>query len=107
MRVDRCPTCRRRLVRSSEANRRYWALIHLMAERIKPKKQAYSAETWHTWAKSKWLGCVDVKLPNGETLIIPNSTADLDTAAFNDYMTQVEQWANQQNVYLEDVEDAT
>ena len=106
MRIDRCPTCRRRITRSSEANRRLWAIYHLIAERIHPKRQAYSADQWHLFFKSRFLGCVDVKMPNGETFIIPNSTATLDTAQFNDYMTRVEVWANEKSVYLEDDERA-
>lgn len=106
MRTDRCPTCKRRLKRSSEANRRYWALLHRLAEKLKPRGQTYSADTFHLWAKSKFLGCADVVLPGGRTLSIPHSTADLDTAAFNEFMTAVEAWANEQGVFLEDMEGA-
>ena len=104
--IDRCPTCKRRIKRSSEANRRYWAILHLLSERIKPRGNAHSAETWHLWCKSKFLGCTDHVLPSGKTMTIPNSTAELDTAAFNDYMTAVEAWANERGVYLEDMENA-
>jgi hypothetical protein len=62
----------------------------------------HSAETWHLWARSKWLGCDDFKLPSGKTLTIPRSTAGLDVAEFSDYMTAVEAWANEHDVYLED-----
>lgn len=102
MRLERCPTCKRRMTRSFNANRRYWALLHVMAETLKPQGQIFSAETWHTWAKSKFLGCDDVKLPSGKVLAIPRTTATLDTAAFNNYMTAVEAWANQHGCYLED-----
>lgn len=102
MKVDRCPLCKRRQTRSSEANRRYWALLHVMAEKLQPQGQAYSADQWHLYCKSRWLGADDVKLPNGKVIVIPRSTADLDTSAFNDYMTAVEAWANERNCYLED-----
>lgn len=100
---DRCPTCKRKHKRSSEANRRYWALLHVMAETIKPGA-TYSADQWHMWARSKFLGCDDHKLPGGGVLTIPRSTADLDTGAFNDYMTQVEAFANERGAFLEDRE---
>jgi hypothetical protein len=90
------------MVRSNEANRRYWALLHVMAEKLRPLDQTYSAEQWHLYAKSRWLGADDVKVPNGKVIVIPRSTADLDTAAFNDYMTAVEAWANEHGCYLED-----
>jgi hypothetical protein len=106
MKQDRCPTCKRRITRSSAANRRYWALLHLLSERLKPRGQQFSAETFHLWAKSKWLGCQDFILPNGKTLVIPNNSSDLDTPEFNDYMTAVEAWANERGIYLEDSEAA-
>jgi len=106
MRVDRCPVCKRRTTRSSESNRRYWALLHVLAEEVKPAGVAYSADQWHTYCKSRFLGCDDMTLPNGKTLTIPKSTANLDTGAFNDYMTEVEAWANERGVYLEDRENA-
>lgn len=102
--IARCPTCKRRMTRSSEANKRYWALLHLIAEKLHPRKQTYSTDTWHLWAKSKWLGAEEFKLPNGVTMTIPNSTADLDIAEFSDFMTQVEAWANEHGVFLEDAQ---
>ena len=90
------------MTRSSEANRRLWALYHVMADAIKPQGQAYSADQWHLYCKTRWLGADDVKLPNGKVIVIPRSTADLDTGAFADYMTAVEAFANERGAYLED-----
>jgi len=106
MNIDRCPTCKRRIRRSSKQNRRYWALLHAMAEKIRPLGVSFSAETWHLWAKSKWMGCNDAVLPNGKVMTIPHSTADLDTPEFNDYMTRCEEWANEHGAWLEDTEGA-
>ncbi len=101
---DRCPTCRRKYKRGSEANRLYWALLHRMSERLHPHGQTFSADTLHLWAKSRWLGCVDSTLPNGKTLSIPKSTADLDATEFAAYFDQLQAWANEQGVFLEDME---
>lgn len=103
---DRCPTCKRRIRRSTEANRRYWALLHAMAEKIHPAQQIFSADQWHLWARSKFLGCDDVKLPSGKVLTIPKSTADLDVAEFNAYMEQVEAFAAERGCFLADMEMA-
>ncbi len=73
---------------------------------MKPNGETFSADTFHLWAKSKFLGAVEHKLPGGKTLLVQNSTADLDTAEFNDYMTKVEAFANENGVYLEDSEFA-
>ena len=104
--VERCPTCHRLKKRSNEANRRYWLLLHLIAEKVKPEGKEFSAETWHTWAKTKWLGADEVQLPNGKTVQIPRSSADLDTQEFNDFMMAVETWAQERDVYLDDIQAA-
>jgi hypothetical protein len=101
-RSDRCPTCHRRHTRTNDANRRYWLLLHAIADKVRPGGNAYSADTWHTYCKSRWLGCDDVALPNGKTLTIPRSTAALDVAEFGDYMDAVEAWAHERDVWLED-----
>jgi hypothetical protein len=75
-----------------------------MAEGIHPRGQTFSAETWHLWCKSKWLGCTDHILPNGKTMTIARSTAELDVPEFDAYMTAVEAWANERGVFLEDAE---
>lgn len=101
--TDRCPTCRRKLKRSNEANRRYWLLLHVIAEKVKPDGQQFSAETWHTYWKLKLLGGNDVKMPNGKVIVVANSSADLAKDEFHDYASQVEQWANERGVYLDEI----
>lgn len=103
MAQDRCPTCRRRMKRSSEANRRYWMLLHLLSEKLTPNGVTFSAEQFHLYYKSRFLGAQDVILPNGKTMLVVESSADLDTGAFSDYMTQVEADANERGVFLEDL----
>lgn len=100
---DRCPTCKRRKTRSHEANARYWLLLHVIADKLKPQGNAYSADTWHEYMKSRFLGCEEFALPNGKTLQIPRSSAALDVGEFNDYMTAVEAWADEHDVYLDEV----
>lgn len=101
MQDSKCPTCHRTIKRSNEANRRYWLLIHTIADEVKPNGESYSPETWHHWAKTRFLGADDVKLPNGKTLVMPRSSADLDKAEFAEFMEQVEAWAAERGVYLD------
>lgn len=101
-RIDRCPACGQRKRRSNEANARYWVLLHVIAEKLTPENVRYSADVWHCYFKSRFLGCIDITLPNGKTLPQPNSTASLDVAAFADYMTKVEAWAHEHDCWLED-----
>ena len=100
---DRCPSCGRKQRRSPPANAYYWSLLHEIAEKVQPSGEAYSADTWHQYAKSRWLGADDMKLPNGKTLTMPRSTANLSVDEFNDYVTKVEAWAAERGVYLADL----
>lgn len=99
----RCPTCKRLKKRGNGANRRYWLVLHLIADKLTPKGQAYSAETWHVWFKQRFLGCDEVKMPNGKVIQIPKSTADLDTQEFQEYVMRVEEFGMEHGVYLEDL----
>ena len=96
----RCPACGRKEIRSTEANRRYWALLHAIAEKVKPEGKEYSAETFHLYFKQKLLGSVDVTLPNGKTIQVPQTTTALDTSQFHEFSTRVEVWANSRDVFL-------
>ena len=96
----RCPACGRKEIRSNEANKRYWALLHEIAEKVKPEGKQYSAETWHIYFKQKLLGSNEITLPNGGTTDVPQTTTALDTSQFHDYATQVEAWANTRGAFL-------
>lgn len=102
MKQGRCPACHRKMTRSTQANARYWLLLHAIADKVRPGGNAYSADQWHVYCKSRWLGCDDVSLPNGKVLTIPRSTAGLDVAEFNDYMGRVEAWAGERDVWLDE-----
>lgn len=97
-----CPTCGKRATRSSDANKRYWAIIQKVSENIKPNGQQFSIESWHEYMKAKFLGMQEFELPSGQTLVRANSSAVLDVGEFNDYMTKVEAWATENGVWLEE-----
>ena len=102
--LARCPTCHRRIKRSNPANARYWLLLHELADKLRPGGQAYSAEQYHEYYKSRFLGCDEMKLPNGKTLVLPRSSADLDSSEFAEYVGKVEADAAERGVYLADME---
>jgi hypothetical protein len=101
-RSSRCPTCGRRRKRTTDANARYWLLLHKIADQYKPDGQQFGPQTWHLQCRKHWLGCDDATLPTGETMSIPRSTADLSVDEFSDYMTAVEAWANARGVWLDE-----
>lgn len=74
-------------------NRRYWAILHEVAEQLKINEQQMSAETWHEWAKRRFIGVREIVLPDGEIIILGMTSVDLSVAEFSDYMQMVEAWA--------------
>ena len=102
MKPDRCPTCHRRHKRSNPQNAMLWALYHKMSER-KWNGEQYSAESFHMYYKSLFLGCDDVAMPNHKTLQIPRSTANLDVAEFGDYFDKVQADAAERGVHLDEL----
>lgn len=78
-------------------------MLHKAAEQLKPAGVAYSASSFHEYYKSRFLGCDDVPLPNGKTLVIPKSTADLDVAEFGDYFDKVTADLADRGVFAEDI----
>ena len=101
--LDRCPTCHRKHKRGNAVNALYWALLHRMAARPWGG-QHYSPSSFHAYYASKFLGCDDVRLPNGVTLSIPRSTSALDVDEFGRYLDQVQADCAERGVYLEDME---
>ena len=95
----KCPACGRAEKRSTEQNSRYWKLLSVLSE--KPVQgNKFSSEAWHIYLKYKFLGADDIKLPNGRLITRPKSTADLDKPEFANYMTEVEAWCNEHEVFL-------
>ena len=106
MKPTRCPTCHRLHKRSHPQNALYWSLLHALAEKLRPEGKAYSAEQYHKYYASRFLGCDDMALPNGKVLTIPRSTATLDVAEFGDYFDKVQSDAAARGVWLADLEAA-
>lgn len=102
MKSVRCPTCRRLHKRSHPQNAMLWALYHELAARTW-NGQKFSAEQFHTYYKSRFLGCDDIPMPNGKTLTIPRSTASLDVAEFSDYFDAVQADAAERGVHLSEL----
>ena len=79
--------------RSKASNARYFAgVITPIAEQVWLEGKQYSKEAWHETAARKFLGVID--LPHGERMAI--STANLSQKAFDEYVYQVEEWAQRE-----------
>lgn len=100
--TDVCKCCGAVAKRSNAQNKLYWSLLHEIADKLHPAKETYSAETWHIYFKARYLGSVDLRLPNGKVFTQPKTTVDLDKAEMNDYITKVEKFAAEHGVYSHD-----
>lgn len=101
MTKTRCQACGQLPKRTIDQNRRYWALLNALSDKLETADGKFSAETWHLYMKQRFLGMDDVRLPNRKIISQPRSSAELDKAEFNDYMIKVETWAVDHGVYLE------
>ncbi len=79
--------------RSTEQNKRLWALLNEISEGVPVQGVIHSPEVWHEYFKVKFIGKEEIKLPNGQVLERAISTTTLDVAAFGEYMTRIEVWA--------------
>lgn len=77
--------------RTKPQNARYWGkgVLAQIAEQAVVGGKLYSAETWHESFKRQFIGVIE--LPNGQ--VIGKSSADLTTADFSLFCTQVEAFA--------------
>lgn len=105
--VDRCPLCKRRKTRSNPANARYWLLLHMLADKLKPDGKVYTPEIYHEYFKSRFIGVDEIVLPNKKVIHRVKSSAELDVSQFAEYMEQVEQFAAERGVYLDAMETLT
>lgn len=82
--------------RSTVANRRYWAIIDLVA-----KKTGHDGDEIHDFWKEKFLGTRAIEIA-GERVVVRPSTRRLNVAQFRDFMDRCENWAiTEMGVWLE------
>lgn len=75
--------------RSSDQNKRYWAILNEIAENAWINGQQFSAESWAEFFKGKFIGFEET--PDGRRIGI--STTTLDVSEFNEYTTRIEVYA--------------
>ena len=77
----------------------YWLLLSEIESIVEPSGVSYSADTWHEYFKRRYLGAKDIELPNGKVVSRSRSTADLNVSEMTDYLTKVEVFAAEHNVF--------
>ena len=62
-----------------------------------------SVDTWHEWAKRKFIGVREIALPYGEIAVLGMTSTNLSVGDFSDYMQMVEAWAVDHGVIFNDL----
>jgi hypothetical protein len=78
-----------RAKRSSDQNRRYWAILNEIAQAAWLDGRQYAADVWAEFFKRRLIG--EEELPGGGSVGI--STTTLDVAEFTSYMDKIEAYA--------------
>ena len=86
----------RKSKRSTEQNRRYWAILRDVSESVWLNGKRYPDEVWHEQFKRMLIGMEEIPMPDGTIVVRGISTATLDVAAFGQYMERIEQWCVEQ-----------
>jgi hypothetical protein len=80
--------------RSTEQNRRYWALVTEIADQAWVDGKQFSKDAWHEHLAREFGVCKEVTLPSGEIALVRESTGDMDVATFSAFMQRVEVYAS-------------
>ena len=62
--------------------------------------QQHGSESWLMYFKTKFLGASDIVLPNGQVVVQPFSSSELDKAEFSEFVEKIMAWAAEKGVYL-------
>jgi len=80
--------------------------VTLISEQLRVDGRRFDPEVWHEYFKRRFLGAIEFHLPSGDNLIVPNSSSKLDEDAFSDFLSRVEEWGRDRNVFLAEREGA-
>ena len=100
---DRCPTCGQVKRRTLPQNARLHKLFTELAANVKGKDGLYHPhQWWKACAKDRWLGYDEYQGADGRTIYALRSTANLSVEELNEFMAQVEKYAAERGVYLDE-----
>lgn len=82
--------------RSIDQNKRYWAILRLIASNVWVENKRFADDVWHEQFKRWFIGQEEHVLPSGEIECRGISTTTLSVDAFGHYMMQIENWCIEQ-----------
>jgi len=82
--------------RSIRQNRRYWQMIGHIAENAWVEGKQFGKETWHEFFAQRFGIMKEIILPNGEMALRRESTSEMDTETFQNYLFRIEAYSAQE-----------
>lgn len=79
--------------RSLEQNSRLHALLQDVAANAWVDGKQFDLDTWKEFFRRKFIGTEEIPMPDGSRIERGVSTTTLDVAAFSEFMTQIEEYA--------------
>jgi hypothetical protein len=79
--------------RSTDQNRRYWALVTTIARQAKIDGRQFGKDAWHEHLARRFGVCREMTLPDGASIMVRKSTADMDMQTFAAYLSRIEAYA--------------
>ena len=89
--------------RRDQQNRRYWAMLTEVEQKLNIEGQQYGTGTWHEYLKGTFLGWEEKRMPDGRIFTQPISSTKLTVKEFARYMERVEAWAVSLGVVFEEL----
>ena len=93
--------------RTKQQNRRYFAWLRFIAKeafRIGCTDKEYGAEIWHCYYKKLFLGMRVVI--DGSVHLLPDTTTEMKTVEFSDYMAQIDAWCAERGIVVPDFNES-
>ena len=99
----RCPTCGNVPRRSLPQNNRLHLLFQAISEKVLASDGLlHHAQWWKVVMKDRWLGYNETPRSDGTIIYSLRGTADLSVEELNTFMDQVERFAAERSIYLQD-----
>lgn len=86
----------RKSKRSTEQNKRYWALLREVSACAWIDGKQYADVTWHEQFKRMFIGLEEIPMPDGTVTMRGISTTTLSVAQMSEYMQRIEHWCVEQ-----------
>lgn len=90
--------------RTGLQNKTLWFILNCIADQLKISGSHYTSNCWHVYFRQRYLGCVDITIPNGSIISMPRSTADLNKEEFSEYLEKLMAWCSAHDVILPEID---